>query len=52
MWRLINETKKEMCDYAEELYQLKNFTSDTNNELGGMGVRPERFWELDSGLEN
>lgn len=31
MWRLINDTKREMCDYAEELYHLNKFTSDTNN---------------------
>lgn len=30
MWKLINKTKEEVCDYAEELYELKELTSHTN----------------------
>lgn len=41
-----------MCDYAEELYDLNKLTIETNQELGEMGVKPQRFWDIDSGLEN
>jgi len=34
MWRLINLTKDEVCDYAGELYNLKELTMETNQDLG------------------
>lgn len=35
------------------MYELKNLTSDANRELniGGRGVRPERFFDIDAGME-
>jgi predicted RNase H-like nuclease (RuvC/YqgF family) len=47
--RMIRETKKEIEDYADDLYTLKSSVSEAN--LGfreiGKGVNEGVFWELD-----
>lgn len=47
--RMIKETKLNIEDYADEVYNLKNSVTEANSFFreGGKGINEGIFWEMD-----